>query len=177
MNSNPKLVYFIGMPGSGKSYFAEKLSVNITSHFIDLDKTIEERTGFKVAKLFEDRGELFFRKLESSILRELIKYGKAIVATGGGTPCFYNNIQWMKATGKTIWLNPSIDQLIQNLAGLVEQRPLLKNIPQNQLYQELHQIYEYRLPFYKLAKYHVTGNEINLENIINIYKKTELSSV
>ncbi len=171
MNANPKLVYFIGMPGAGKSYFAEKLSISVTSHYIDLDKTIEERTGFKIAKLFEERGESYFRKLESSILREFIKFGKAIVSTGGGTPCFYNNIQWMKATGKTIWLDPSIDKLIYNLSVSIEQRPLLKNTTPEQLTNVLNELYNYRLPFYKLAKYHLTGDDINIENILNIYKK------
>lgn len=164
-----KIYYLIGLPGSGKTHFGKLISEKITCHFADLDADIQERIGLSVDTIFQNKGEYYFRKLESKILREYVKYGRAILATGGGTPCFFNNMQWMNATGKTIFLNQDIQTIINHInLDKNNIRPLLKNINPENFAEFLSLLLKERSPYYQLAHSNLTPAEINLENIENI---------
>jgi shikimate kinase len=125
---NYQNVYIIGMPGVGKSYWAEQLAAAYQVQCIDLDNIIEVRTGMSIGSFFEKFGEAEFRKLERLTLSQVLEvFGKnCVIACGGGTPCFYDNLAQMKAKGKVVYLQASLEYLFQNLNKETQVRPLLK---------------------------------------------------
>ena len=165
-----KIIYLIGLMGVGKTYWGKLLSEHLNVYFVDLDKTLEEQLGYTVAEIFAKKGESYFRKIEANILRQQIKYGKLILSTGGGTPCFYNNIHWMNNTGKTIWLKDSIDNIYQRVINEKEKRPVISNIEDESLKKYLSELLKERTPYYNLSKFHLEANEINEQNLIKICK-------
>ncbi len=116
------------MPGVGKSYWAEQIAAHYGLQCIDLDDMIEVRSGMKIGTFFERFGEAEFRKLERETLQQVMQvFSKnTVVACGGGTPCFYDNLAQMKAKGKVIYLKASLDTLYQHLSKETQTRPLLR---------------------------------------------------
>ena len=116
------------MPGAGKSYWAEQLGAALGLNCIDLDDMIEVRTGHTISGFFERFGETSFRELEQQTLLQIIEVfpSGTVIACGGGTPCFYDNLQQMKRSGTVIYLEADLEQLYHNLDNETEQRPLLR---------------------------------------------------
>jgi shikimate kinase len=116
------------MPGVGKSYWAEQITAHYGLQCIDLDNIIEVRSGMRIGTFFERFGEAEFRKLERLTLNQVLEVfnTNCVIACGGGTPCFYDNLAKMKAKGKVIYLKASLDTLFQNLDNESHTRPLLK---------------------------------------------------
>lgn len=116
------------MPGVGKSYWAEQIAAAYAMQCIDLDNIIEVRTGMSIGSFFERYGEAEFRKLEQVTLRQVIEvFGKnCVVACGGGTPCFYDNLAQMKSKGTIVYLEASISTICAQLAQEHQKRPLLQ---------------------------------------------------
>ena len=104
-------IYLIGFMGSGKSTLGTLLSNSLNFNFIDTDKLIEKRNSMSISNIFKTKGELFFRNEETKIIKEIIKLKKTIVSTGGGMPCFNNNIETLNKYGKTIYLDYDIESL------------------------------------------------------------------
>lgn len=154
------------MMGSGKTYWAQRLSEALLMEWIDLDAQIEKTVEMSVKDIFETYGELYFREKERDTLRQLGSLSEnLIVATGGGTPCFFHNMQWMNENGITFWLNVSIDTLYKRLKTEIEQRPLLHKLNKEELKQFLTAKNEERKPFYQQAKYCFNENEISLTTL------------
>ena len=97
----------IGFMGSGKSTVGKRLAANLKWSFIDLDERIETETGMKISSIFSEKGELHFRHIESKVLRDLKNEENTIISTGGGTPCFNENMDFMTRTGLTVYLKMS----------------------------------------------------------------------
>ena len=129
----PSLIYLIGFMGSGKSTTGKKLADRLKWSFIDLDERIELETGMKIPDIFSKHGELYFRKVESEILRSLISESKTVISTGGGTPCFADNMKYMLETGLTIYLKMTPGQLNSHLISSSGERPLIKDIGKSEL--------------------------------------------
>ena len=120
-------IYLIGMMGSGKSTIGEMLTRRIYYAFIDADDFLVERSDFKsINEIFSEKNEDYFRLLEKSTMKELSTVHKTVVATGGGVILKDENIKMMKASGVVIYLNSSIDTLVNRLKGS-NNRPLLKD--------------------------------------------------
>lgn len=118
-------VYLIGMPGSGKSTLGKQLAETLHLPFVDLDAEIEKATGKLIKDIFSQQGEDFFRTIESQTLQAWAASDKSfIMATGGGAPCFHQGIDIINTTGTSIFLDVSIDELI-NRVGEDTSRPLL----------------------------------------------------
>lgn len=114
--------------GSGKSYWGRQLAFHFHYPFLDLDKGIELAEKKSVTEIFEQEGEASFREMERQTLRQLNNdYTKYVMSCGGGTPCFFDNMDWMTATGIVIWLRPSMQVLAERLITGKEKRPLIKN--------------------------------------------------
>lgn len=115
------------MPGVGKSYWAEQIAAHYALQCIDLDNIIEVRSGISIGTFFERFGEAEFRKLERLTLTQVLEVfsQNCVIACGGGTPCFYDNLVRMKAKGTVIYLKASLDTLYQNLSHENQTRPLL----------------------------------------------------
>lgn len=116
------------MPGSGKTTLGLALAKHYALPFLDLDAEIVARAGQVIPAIFLQHGEAYFRELEAEVLRELTaRPGSLVLATGGGTPCYHDNLAVLNATGITLWLDVSVEELAARLAAVAEtaSRPLL----------------------------------------------------
>lgn len=119
-------IFLIGMPGSGKSFFGNRLKEYFDYPMIDLDKEIEAKEGTSITEIFALQGEEYFRKVEAQLLREISeRHETLILSTGGGTPCFHDGISYMNETGITIFLETPKDVLIERLSRK-SHRPLMR---------------------------------------------------
>ena len=115
------------MPGSGKTTLGRQLAAHYGCPFLDLDEAIVARAGREIPAIFQTQGEAYFRQLEADTLREVLaRPGPLVLATGGGTPCFHENMSRLAAAGRTVWLDVPLPLLAARLraAGLAS-RPLL----------------------------------------------------
>lgn len=141
-------IYLIGMPGSGKSYFARLLSEHFNYPMLDLDHAVEEKAGERIPELFADRGEEYFRKLEAETLREITEnHDDLIISTGGGTPCFHEGMEYMNTHGVTVFLKTDRALLVERLSEKTD-RPLM----QGDVEKKIDELLETRLPFYDKAR-------------------------
>ena len=122
--------FLIGMPGSGKSTVGKHLASELDQDFIDLDNIIVQKAGKPITDIFEQDGEEVFRELEMESLKFAIsEYDNLVCATGGGAPCFHDNLNTMKRAGTVIYLNTGLDQIMERLRNEVNIRPLLSGDP------------------------------------------------
>ncbi len=153
-------IVLLGYMGSGKTSIGKRLARDLKLEFIDLDQAIEEAVGTSVPEIFSGKGELFFRKKEMEVLEEVLKTRKNIVlALGGGTPCYGNNMQLIKqSTPYSFYLKLSIGNLVQRLASKKAQRPLVTDIADNELPEFIGKHLFERGPFYAMANFTIDCN-------------------
>ncbi|HVX49764.1 MAG TPA: shikimate kinase [Chitinophagaceae bacterium] len=164
-------IFLIGMMGSGKSYWAKKLSKKLKCGGYDLDNVVEINEEKTIAEMFEEDGEAYFREAEAKVLRWFGQKKSFVLATGGGTPCFNDNMAWMNKNGITVWLDEPIEVLVQRLNPEKSHRPLISNLPGDALAGFLAAKRSERSPFYSQAQYIIQGpvNERNFTEIIANY--------
>lgn len=124
-----KKIILLGYMGSGKSTIATRLSKITNIPYVDLDKSIEERTNLSINEIFEQHGEIYFRKLEHEIFVELLKSPDSlIISLGGGTPCYANNHELLKGENiMSIYLKGSVETLFERLVSNKSKRPIIAN--------------------------------------------------
>jgi shikimate kinase len=164
-------VFLIGMMGSGKSYWTKKISKWIKSAGYDLDSLIEMNEEKTISEIFSDDGEDYFRKTESKLLKWFKEKKKYVLATGGGTPCSQDNMDFMKKEGVVIWLDESIEVLTQRLLAEKAQRPLIANIEDTKLAEFLQNKILERTPFYQQAHYQLSSDQISEAGLKKIIQK------
>lgn len=142
------------MPASGKSSIGKIISAHLGFDFFDLDKLIVEREGMTIPEIFEMKGEDYFRTVERDCLSDMLeKEHGFVLATGGGAPCFFDNMQKMNAAGVTIFLNVALEDLYNKLSKKgTKKRPLLKGKAAHELMTELETKFAQRKQFYEQAK-------------------------
>ncbi|MEL7148894.1 MAG: shikimate kinase [Bacteroidota bacterium] len=161
----PTRIFLCGMPGSGKTTLGKNLAAYLTKPFYDLDDLIEARAGQTVRRIFETKGEAHFRKLERDALQGFIESerdsGTSILSLGGGTPCFYDNMQMVVASGVSIFLNTPLTVIKDRMMAEDQmlKRPLLSGASAEGLDKELLTKYQERLPFYDKAHLKIKGDE------------------
>lgn len=146
-------IFLTGFMGSGKSYWGRIWAQQSGYRFYDLDDVIETAQQKTIVQIFESSGEAYFRNLETATLQEFEKKQHCIIACGGGTPCFNNNMQWMNAHGTTLYLKATALEIINRVRGEQEHRPLIKNLPAEELLPFIQNKLQQREPFYIQAKY------------------------
>jgi shikimate kinase len=161
-------IYLIGFMGSGKTTLGRKLAKNANLQFIDMDSFIEERHCKTVPQIFEEEGEAEFRNKERKALSELSQFTDVVIATGGGAPCFFDNIDLMNRTGKTIYLNIPPKILAERLKKSRTERPLIKGKSTKELEEYINSTLEKRDPFYKKAKYQITRPDTKPAEILKM---------
>ena len=144
--------FLIGFMGSGKNYWGKKWADASGYDFFDIDKIVEEQQGKTISEIFAKQGEDHFRNLETIVLRNFRNKNNAIVATGGGTPCFNDNITWMNKNGTCIYLHSSPDNILKRLVSEKEKRPLIKNLKDDELLFYITEKIKERELFYNQAK-------------------------
>jgi len=164
-------IFLIGMMGAGKSYWTKKISKWIKSAGYDLDDLIEMNEEKTIAEIFNEEGEAHFRKVETKILKWFKEKKKYVLATGGGTPCFSENMDFMKKEGIVIWLDESADVLVKRLYEGKAHRPLIAHLSDSELNSFIEQKLVERYPFYKQATYRLQSDQINETNIKKLIQK------
>ncbi len=164
-----KKIILLGYMGCGKSTIA-KLLANLTSiSYLDLDEIIEKQENSSVKKLFSDKGEIYFRKLEHQIFASLIhNQDSFILSLGGGTPCYSNNHEFLNAANViSIYLNASVDTLYERLLFNSEQRPLIADKNPEEMKEFIAKNLFDRSYYYNQAKYKITVEGKSPEEIIS----------
>ena len=164
-------IFLIGMMGSGKSHWLKQMAKWNKSVGYDLDALIEMSEEKTIAEIFNEDGEAYFRKVESKILRWFKEKKKYIVATGGGTACAQENMDWMKKEGIVIWLDESVDVLVKRLNTEKAHRPLIANLSDQELAAFLEQKLVERHPFYKQADHRLTSDQITESGLKKLIQK------
>ena len=154
------------MPGSGKSTLARALATALDYQFIDLDEVIEEREGYPVRDIFKDKGEEYFRNVEALSLREVVSSEDAFVmACGGGAPCFHDNMNLIRQSGLSIFLDVAVEVLAARLQESADgTRPLLANL-NTDLQTYLTTTLEKRSKYYRMADY-TSGEDEEIADLI-----------
>ena len=163
-----KNIFLVGMPSSGKSTLGKELARSLGYSFTDMDKLIETREQKSIADIFSSKGEEYFRDLEKKILRTIQPNESTVIATGGGVPCFHDNMEFIKENGISIFLNVDIDDLAKRIyKAQTNNRPLLNIATESDetIINNIKQLYETRLPFYKQADIQVDG-EITVNQLL-----------
>ena len=153
-------LFLIGYMCSGKTTLGRALARDLGLDFIDMDQYIEGRFHRTVSQLFSERGEEGFRQLERAMLHEICEIEDVIVATGGGAPCFFDNMEYLNAHGVTVWLQATPDVLRTRLLLSRNKRPLAASIPEDELYDFIVSALAAREPFYSRATYVFDGSKL-----------------
>lgn len=127
-------IFLIGFMGSGKTHWGKQLAQRLQLSFFDLDEVVVQAEQMPIPEIFASKGEEYFRNREKELLEKLVDENESIVVScGGGTPCFFNNIDFMKKYGTVVWLNTSVNVLLGRLMKERNERPLLKDISDDDL--------------------------------------------
>lgn len=158
---------------SGKSWLGKELAQAAGLDFIDCDELFEERYRITILNFFEKYGEELFRKLEREILRETIRYENIVIATGGGVPCFFDNMDFILKSGISLYLRMECNDLISRIRGIKKKRPFLKDIDSSCLENYVRGQLKNREPFYNRATYIFDGPDYPLQEIITTLKSSD----
>jgi shikimate kinase len=156
--------------GCGKTTIGRRLSKRLNVQFADLDHLIEARENRLIPEIFSTDGEEKFRKIEQSVLNETFKYDDIVVATGGGTPCFFDNMEQINKNGISIYLYANIGTLINRLMNAQTPRPLIKGKSKSELSEFIIQSLTKREPFYQKAYFTIDSQTLNLTDVIKLIK-------
>lgn len=154
--------------GCGKSHVGRNLAPLMGYEYIDIDKIIEEQQGLSIKEIFEQKGEDYFRKLEKDFIHNLNAEKNIVVSTGGGAPCFFDNMEVMNEKGITVYLNRNKEKVIWRLLKGQYKRPLIANLSAKELEAFYDERLESRKPFYEKAKLHV--GDADVQEILEILK-------
>ena len=146
-------IILIGYMGAGKTTVGKSLAKELGVPFYDLDWYIDSRMRKTVAQIFAEKGEEGFRKIEYNMLHEIAEFEDVIVSCGGGTPCFFDNIDYMNQQGPVIYLKAEPEVLYKHLVMSKNDRPLLRGKSPEQLITFIREQLEKREPFYSKARY------------------------
>ena len=164
--SEKSKIFLIGYMGAGKTTVGKLLANRLNWSFIDVDAFIENRYRQTIAAIFEEKGETAFREIERRTLQEISGFENTVISTGGGLPCFFDNMDMMNRTGITVYLKTDIDDLVNRLNYEKQKRPLIKGKNKEELRAFIETSLAKREPFYKQASI--------IFNVQNCFTKKEM---
>lgn len=144
-------IYLIGFMGSGKSTIGKILAQHLQLAFYDMDTLIETKAQKTISEIFAEDGENAFRLIEKDVLHETRQLEKAIIATGGGAPCHFDNMDWIAQQGMSLYLRASPSLLTQRLRSQQSHRPLVRGLNDTELLAFIDSKLIERSPFYEQA--------------------------
>ena len=160
-------IFLIGFMGSGKTHWGHLLSEKLGMRFFDLDEQVTEHAGKSIPEIFAKDGEEHFRLLEKEVLYIITEsHDSFIMACGGGSPCYFNNIEYMNQSGTTVWINTAADILFTRLIKEKDKRPLLNNLTDDQLKNFISKKYADRKIYYEQATVVVDDEAVKLDQLI-----------
>jgi shikimate kinase len=158
-------IYLVGFMGSGKTHWGRRWANTHQWPFYDLDEMIETDEQQSIEAIFEQKGEEYFRMKETMALHTTLAYDRAIIACGGGTPCFHGNIDWMNEHGFTVYLSATPSLLLEQIMLEKDKRPLLKKVNEAELLFFIEQKLAERQPFYHQAKLTLPVSELHANSL------------
>ncbi|MDP4210044.1 MAG: shikimate kinase [Bacteroidota bacterium] len=162
-------IFLIGYMGSGKTTIGKQLASRLGYRFVDQDHVIEEEYGMKVSEIFTNLGENTFREAENRFLKNLSE-DNLVISTGGGAPCFFDNIDIMNRSGRTVYLKASPSVLAHRLKYSTGTRPILAGKSGEELLQFIAEKLTEREPFYNRAQYYVEAANLKVEDILPLLR-------
>ena len=165
-------IFLTGYMGCGKSTIGRKVAALLGINFVDLDKYIEERNFKSVPDIFAQEGEAAFRDKERQALQEVAQFEDIVIGTGGGAPCFFDNMQRMNEAGITIYLAPDNETLAFRLLKSKTERPLIAGKNKEELIRFIETALEKRAPFYEQSKIVIRGkNDVQPEEVLRLIQE------
>lgn len=164
-------IFLIGMPGSGKSTIGKKLASLLKYSYIDFDNELERKEGATIKAIFSLKGEPYFRQIEAQLLSHFSEMEKNLVlATGGGTPCFYNGLELINSVGTSIFIDVNPGVLIERLKSDVD-RPLLSDGVE----ENIRMLHKNRIEIYSNAHIKIEADNISIDGLVKkIVKELKL---
>ena len=150
----------MGFMGTGKTTLGRALALDMGMSFCDLDQYIEQRYMRSVSRIFSELGQDEFRKIEARLLREVGEFEDIVISCGGSTPLYYGNMEYMKAQGKSVWLDTPVPVLFRRLRVASATRPLIAGKNDEQLMQFITEELERRNVSYSEAEYRYSGERL-----------------
>jgi len=164
-------VFLTGFMGSGKTTFGRLLAKELSYVFIDLDEEIEKKTGTSVPSIFNTRGEKTFRQIEREVLAEFFKLENAVIACGGGTPAYSDNIIEMNKNGITVFLKVGFEELVNRLSPNLNRRPLVQGKTGNDLKLFISDLLKKRNVFYRQSAIVINPEYITPKALVSFLEK------
>ncbi|HEY8387340.1 MAG TPA: shikimate kinase [Parasegetibacter sp.] len=166
-------IFLIGFMGAGKTYRGKQIAKYFNLPFFDLDQEIAEREGREIPAIFLEEGEEYFRLKEKEILEEITnRFGEFdsgfVLSCGGGTPCFFNNIEFMKKHGKVIWLDLPTEVILERLLKEKQSRPLIRDINDEELKLYITRKLHERKMYYEKADITISEPEFSVDQLSEI---------
>jgi shikimate kinase len=158
-------IFLIGFMGSGKSHWGKIWAKQQGLEFYDLDEVIETEQGKAITDIFEKEGEGHFRNIEAIALLAFAEKDNCMIACGGGTPCFNDNLQWMNENGTTVYLSATPQYILDKVIAEKDKRPLIKKLNKAELLFFVEQKLKEREPFYNQAKFILPVEELDVNSI------------
>ncbi|MGH2646190.1 MAG: shikimate kinase [Ginsengibacter sp.] len=169
----PVKVFIIGFMGSGKTHWGKIWGERNGLAFHDLDARIEKAFRMSITDIFEKKGEEKFRELERDHLHKFEGKKNFLLACGGGTPCFSDNMEWMKSQGKVVYLKAEPEILLKRVMHETEKRPVIKKIDRSELMSFIQKKLKEREPYYLQADVIMNVEELNENFISYLLKETK----
>jgi shikimate kinase len=161
-------IYLLGFMGCGKSSLGKRLASRLDYDFYDIDHGLEEKKGMKVPEIFSTFGEETFRKWESEVLKETANMDNVVIATGGGTPCHFDNMDFILKHGISVYLRMDVASLANRLENSRKIRPLVARLSGKALLEEIENRLTEREPYYMRANCIVKGESVKSKHIISL---------
>lgn len=176
-----KPIFIIGYMASGKTTFGRALALRSGMQHIDLDFYIEQRFHSTIKELFASQGEEEFRRIEAEMLREVGEVCDVVVSCGGGTPCFYDNMEYMNSKGITVCLSAANDVIADRIIKAGDKRPLMASKSRSEILQSIKVHMEQRAPFYNQAQISISGDRLEtrsqIADTIELFLKNHASDL
>ena len=164
-------IYLYGLPGSGKTTLGIQLAEKLNLDFIDLDKEIVDYEKKSIPEIFSEKGEDYFREVERTIVQTSDKFNEAVIATGGGAPCFFDNETVMSQLGFTVFIDVSpqeiVNRMFNNLQN-IEDRPLLNGKSKDQIIEEISNKHQERMSYYSKANVHIKDDNLTIDKLLEL---------
>jgi shikimate kinase len=164
-------IFLIGFMGSGKSTAGKRLAMRLKYSFIDMDRVIEEESGMPINRIFDEKGEEEFRRMEHELIKRISGMEDVVVSTGGGVPCHLDNMEIINKNGISIYLKMTAEDLLNRLKGSKYERPLIRDLSTAELAEYINEKLKEREPFYLKSKYIIDGEEPDIPEIIELISK------
>lgn len=161
-------IVLIGFPGSGKSTIGKKLAHHLNFTFFDVDQYFEEKNHITIPNFFKKYGEEIFRKTEHLILKELLQKEHIVISTGGGTPCFYGNMDLILENSLSVYIKMAPISLLDRLSHSKKVRPLIKDKTPDEIKEFIENLLPLREKFYRTADVIIKGENLDFDHLLTL---------